>query len=475
MNHPPIRTLFELSDARTKGLRLPEILAALSHALDITEGQPPGHSIRCCWLGMRIGTVLALPEAERDHLYYTLLLKDLGCSSNAARISALYLADDITFKRDYKVIDPSLNAALKFVFRHTGLKADLSERIRATVNILRNGGEISRELIETRCDRGADIAARMRFPEPVQQGIRCLDEHWNGGGKPAGLAGAAVPVASNIALLAQVVDVFHVEQGVEGALAEARSRSSTWFDPAIVEAFLEAAEDDDFWAALTDPDLDRRVLDLAPPGDFAVLDEDYLDDIAEAFADVVDAKSSYTAEHSRRVTLFVDMIAEELGLSRPHRRWLRRAALLHDIGKLGVSNEILDKPGKLDPAQWEEIRAHPKLGQAILERVDAFADLALVAGTHHERVDGRGYPYGLGAADLALETMILTTADVFDALTADRPYRAAMPVAQALETMDRETGTAFHPDCMAALRRALERMGQSDPDAPPLLSQPSSA
>ncbi len=128
----------------------------------------------------------ASTSAEIWELYYTLLLKDLGCSSNAARICQLYLTDDLTFKHDFKRIDGSLPQALRFVLSHTGLKAGLAERFRAIINIFQNGGEIARELIETRCHRGADIARKMRFPEAVALGIQNLDEHWDGGGKPTG-------------------------------------------------------------------------------------------------------------------------------------------------------------------------------------------------------------------------------------------------------------------------------------------------
>jgi putative nucleotidyltransferase with HDIG domain len=175
-------------------------------------------------------------------------------------------------------------------------------------------------------------------------------------------------------------------------------------------------------------------------------------------ADVVDAKSSLTADHSRRVTLYADMIAEELGFDPQHRRRLRRAGLLHDIGKLAVSNRILDKPGKPDEAEWQAIRAHPVHGEAILARVPAFRDIAPLAGGHHERLDGRGYPRGLKGEEICVETRILTAADVFDALSADRPYRPAMPIAEALAILDKDTGAAFDADCVAALKRGLARL-----------------
>lgn len=441
-------------------LRLSELIAALSHALDMTEGQPAGHCIRCAWIGVHVGREMGLSDGDLADLYYTLLLKDLGCSSNAARICALYLADDISFKREFKTIDGSISSALRFVFSQTGLGSGLSERFRAVVNVLRNGGEISRELFETRCHRGADIAGKMRFSAAVQDGIRNLDEHWDGAGQPLKLAGDAIPVQSNIALLAQVVDIFQYGQGREAALQEAASRSGGWFAPQIVEAFERAQAKPGFWEVLDGPDVEARVLDLDPSRDSAEVDEAWLDDIAEAFADVVDAKSPFTADHSSRVCLYSDMIAEEMGLAEDHRRWLRRAALLHDIGKLAVSNSILDKPGKPDAAEWVSIRRHPWHSERILERVAAFQDIAPIAGGHHERLDGKGYPQGLVRDEIPLETRILTVADVFDALSAERPYRPAMPIAEVMAILDKDSGTAFDPDCVAALRRGVARLAR---------------
>lgn len=453
-----VRSSYPGASAETPPVRLAELIAALSHALDMTEGQPPGHCVRACWIGVHVGRALRLDAAASSDLYYTVLLKDLGCSSNAARICALYLADDIRFKRGFKTVDGSLAAALRFVFAHTGLEAGLAERIRALVNVLQNGGEIARELIETRCHRGADIAAKMRFSDGVQAGIRSLDEHWNGTGKPLGLRGEAIPTNAAIALLAQVVDVFHTERGRAAAVAEARARAGTWFAPALVEAFLAAEAEPGFWEVLAGSAVTERVVALDPAADAGAVDATYLDEIASAFADVVDAKSSFTADHSRRVTLYADMIAEEMGFAPAHRRWLRRAGLLHDIGKLAVSNAILDKPGRPDEAEWRALRSHPGHGEAILGRVPALADIAPLAGAHHERLDGRGYPRGLAGDEICLETRILTVADVFDALTADRPYRAAMPIDAALAILDKDTGAAFDGTCVAALRRGLARL-----------------
>ena len=387
--------------ATPASLRLSELISALSYALDLTEGQPEGHCVRCCWIGMHIGRRIGLSDEALWGLYYTLLLKDLGCSSNPARICELYLTDDLAFKRDFKTVGDSLPQVLNFVLGHTGLGAPLTERFRSVLNIVRHGDEIATELIATRCQRGAEIARLLRFPETVSEGIYSLDEHFNGKGRPQGLAGEAIPLYARIALLAQVIDVFHASDGRQSALDEIRARRGQWFDPALVDAFELVAQDAAFWMTLASGAVDRAVLALEPAGHAVDLDDDYLDDIATAFGQVVDSKSPYTSGHSARVALYTELIAEEMDVAASRRRWLKRGALLHDVGKLGVSNSILDKPGKLDDDEWRAVQAHAQYTEAILARIDAFAELARVAGAHHERLDGKGYPRGLQREQLS--------------------------------------------------------------------------
>ena len=442
----------------TQNVYLSEVVGALSYALDITEGQPVGHSLRCCWIGMHIGMRLGLSEHALSDLYYTLLLKDIGCSSNAARICKLYLADDLNFKNAYKVVDTKLPEILRFLIANTGRKSGLVDRLQAMIHIARNGGEIARELIETRCQRGADIARSMRFSEAVAQGILDLDEHWDGTGQPLQKLAADISLFARIALLAQVLDVFFMRGGAEAAVAEVTGRAGRWFDPNLTAIAATLSDDAAFWPTLLANDLPERVAGLEPHSLLRQVNEDYLDDIAAGFAQVVDAKSPFTAGHSDRVALFADLIAEELGYDPDRRRWLKRAALLHDIGKLGVSNSVLDKNGKLDADEWSEIRKHPELGRIILSKITVFREMARIAGDHHERLDGRGYPHQISAELLDLDTRIITVADIFDALTADRPYRKAMPVHTAFEIMEKDLGTAIDPTVYAALQRGFARL-----------------
>ena len=444
----------------TEELSLSAIIGSLSYALDLTEGLPAGHSLRCCWVGMHVGRQLGMDSEALSHLYYTLLLKDAGCSSNAARLFELYGTDDRQVKRDFKQVDTdSLMRLGRFVLSHVGVGKSLHERVNRILNLAQNGEQFATELITTRCERGANISLQLGFDDEVAAGIRCLDEHWNGRGKPAHLAGEAIPLASRIALLSQVVEVFHSAEGRQHVLGEVRGRAGSWFDPAVVEAFLTAQQQPGFWEGLSDDGLQQRIAAIEPASKAVRIDEDRLDTIAEAFAQVVDAKSHYTYGHSARVASYTAAVATRLGLPRERVRWLRRGALLHDIGKLGVSNAVLDKPGRLDADEWEQVKAHAAYSEQILARLDIFSELAFVAAAHHERLDGKGYPRGITAEKIPFETRIITVADIFDAITAERPYRGPIPVADAIAMMERERDAAIDGDCLDALKQSLPELG----------------
>ncbi|QAY79779.1 HD domain-containing protein [Sphingosinicella sp. BN140058] len=432
-----------------------EILGAFSYALDLTEGQPAGHSLRACWVASRIACVLHLSGEERQTVYYATLLKDLGCSSNAARIAELYLADDRLFKHDFKLVPEGLAPTLKFVFTRTGSGHRLGTRAKAIAHILRDGTNIARDLIQTRCTRGAAIARQLRFPEAVAQAIAALDEHWDGNGKPLGQSGDSIPLAARLALLAQIVDVFHVAAGPDAAIEEVEARSGTWFDPTLVQAFRTLAQDPDFWSELDDPLLEQRVRSFEPAEQRIVIDEAWLDDIVAAFGAVIDAKSPYTSGHSCRVGAYAEAVGRRVGIAGPELRTLRRAAVLHDVGKLAISSRILEKPGKLDDDEWVEMRSHAAHTVDILARIGPLRDMAAIAGAHHERLDGHGYPLGLHDMLIARDSRIITVCDFYDALTADRPYRAAMSSEKALGIIKDEVGRAVDPACFSALEATV--------------------
>ena len=442
-------------------VRLSEVIGAVSYALDMTEGQPPGHCLRSCLIGMRIAHPFNLGTGERSDLYYTLLLKDAGCSSNAARLWELYGSDDRSIKADFKTVDSQqLLPLARFVFRHAGNGEPLASKLRRILFLSRFGEALATELVQTRCERGAEIARHLGFGEAVSRGIFSLDEHWNGKGRPQGLSGQKIPLGSRIALLAQVIDVFNHLGGPERAIREVKSRKGSWFDPELVESFLAFSNYPDLWKGLLDEGLQERVQALEPSERFLSPDDHLLDRMAEVFARIIDAKSPYTHDHSRRVAHYGEVLGISMGLSRDQTNWIRRGALLHDLGKLGISNSILDKPGKLDPDEWKEMRKHSLYTEEILRRIGIFFRLSKIAGNHHERLDGAGYPHRLTEEEILSETRVITTADIFDALTAARPYRGPMPVAQALDIMEREVGQGIDERCFRALRDCISHFSR---------------
>jgi len=437
-------------------LRLSEVISALSYALDLTEGQPAGHSVRCCWIGMHIGKMHGLNQNDLWDLYYTLLLKDAGCSSNAARLYELYGGDERKIKHDFKTVNgDNLKDIARFVFQSVDGDQGLIKKIQRLSRLVMRGDEYANDLVETRCERGADIAKRLGFNDKIADGIRYLDEHWNGQGRPYRIGGDRIPIHSRIALLAQVVDVFFQASGQQAAETEVFRRSGTWFDPELVNTFLKLRHDRAFWQNLVNDDIQYIVQNMAPEDEPLFLTEERLDDITAAFGMIVDAKSPYTYNHSSRVAQYALALSEQLGLAQQRLPFVRRGAFLHDIGKLGVSNDILDKPGKLNDVEWQAMREHARHTEVILLHLSPFAELARVAAAHHERLDGRGYPYGLTADEISMETRIITVADFFDAITAERPYRGAVPVDRAIEIMRNEVSTAIDE---AVLHALIERL-----------------
>ncbi len=442
-------------------VHLSEVIGAVSFALDLTEGQPPGHCLRSCLIGMRLASSFNLGRQERSDLYYTLLLKDAGCSSNAARLWELYGTDDRLVKSDFKTVDSQrLLPLARFVFRHAGTGEPLTKKLKRVLFLSRFGDTLATELIQTRCERGAEIARHLGFGKTVSEGIFSLDEHWNGKGRPQGLSGHKIPFGSRVALLAQVIDVFHHLGGPEQALSEVVQRKGIWFDPELVNAFLKFSSDPEFWGSLKEEGLQERVQKLEPEEILLSLDSDLIDRISEVFARIIDAKSPYTHDHSRRVAHYGEHLGQSMGLSGSATQWIRRGALLHDLGKLGISNAILDKPGKLEPGEWAEMRKHSLYTEEILRRIRIFSHLSKIAGNHHEKLDGTGYPHQLSEEEILLETRVITTADIFDALTAARPYRGPLPYDKAIEIMEREVGLAIDDKCFKALK-------EYHPDWPP--------
>lgn len=440
-------------------LRVSEIISALSYALDLTEGQPMGHSVRACMIGMRIGRHIGLGTADLADLYYALLLKDAGCSSNSSRLFHTLNADEIRAKGDVKTTDWTRVGweSLHYAVTHVATGAPFLERVRTLFRVAAKQQTESCELARIRCERGASIARLMGFPEWVAAAIHSLDEHWNGKGYPDGLRGKDIPLYSRIMILAQTLEVFLVHRGPETALDVARKRSGRWFDPDLVKAAESLAKTELLFHGLDSEHILNDVIALEPEERQLIANEDTLDKICLAFAEVIDAKSPFTYRHSNGVADAAVSIARGMCLSPEDVTFIRRASLLHDLGKLGVSNTILEKPAKLTSEEFAVVKKHPYYSYEILRRIRGFESLSEVAGAHHERLDGSGYFRRWTGEQLSLPARVIAVADVYDALVAKRPYREAMPVDVALNIIRKDTPHALDPNCFEALASAVSR------------------
>ncbi|HXY35498.1 MAG TPA: HD domain-containing phosphohydrolase, partial [Planctomycetaceae bacterium] len=391
-------------------------------------------------------------------LFYALLLKDLGCSSNAAKISYLFGADDRQVKRAARMSDLTKpGESFKYCWKNCNPGGSFVDKLLKMAAMARLGAEGARKIAEVRCERGADIARALQLPEATAEAILHLDEHWDGNGAPRQLKGTQISLLGRICCLAQTVEVFFSEYGLESAVDVARRRRGQWFDPDLVDALAAFRRDTRFWSCVHSENLVDELARWEPEDTVLLADEAGLDRVAEAFARVVDAKSPWTYQHSTGVAEITVGMAQQFGCSLEVQRDLRRAALLHDIGKLGVSNLILDKPGKPTDEELGEIRKHPDYSQRILEQVGAFQTLAHVASAHHERLDGRGYHRQLDGEEFPWAARVLAVADMCEAMAAKRPYRDEIPWPKIQQILAKDAGKGVDPECLAALESWQDR------------------
>ena len=441
------------------GISYSDLISALSFAIDLTEGAVPGHALRSCVLGMRLGAEIGLDPADMAALYYALLLKDIGCSSNAARMCQIVGGDDRAVKNGAKLADWTRplrpdGDTLRMLWKQVLPGANALARALRIAWLGLTQHRNNEEMIAMRCERGADIARQLGLSDETAGAIHALDEHWDGKGYPRHLRGEEIPLLSRVLAVAQHLDVFATERNPELAVSVLCERGERWFDPELVKVVLKLDAEGRLWSQClsTDPSERTReiVLELQPEIS-SKIEGDEIDRICEAFAAVVDAKSPFTYRHSRGVADVAAGLATALCLSTERVQLVRRAALLHDLGKLAVPNTILDKSGDLTADEWDIVAQHPRLTKEILTRIDSFAELAEVAGAHHEKLDGSGYPDGLSGSQLCLEARIIAVADIYQAMTEGRPYRAGMSHGEAMRTLTRLAPHKLDAHCVAAL------------------------
>lgn len=363
-------------------------------------------------------------------VYYSSLVAWVGCHVDAYE-QAKWFGDDQVFKADARAVDlgrPVESTA--YVLRHVGAGRSAAARAGLGVRFLGGGLDVLTSMFENHWLAADFLIERLGLGDDVRESVSHTFERWDGRGEPVGVKGEDLTISSRLVNLADVVEVFHAKGGVAAAVDVARRRSGSQFDPHLVDLFCAHAEGlfDELesvgsWEAAmaVQPALDRE------------LTEDELDDALGTIADFVDLKSPFTLGHSRAVADLAARAAERFGLPCREIGSVRRAGLVHDLGRLGVSNGIWDKAGALTPIELERIRLHPYLTDRMLSFSPGLASLAGIAAQHHERLDGSGYPRGLRGHDLTPAGRILAAADMYQARTQPRPHR---PARTALEAAD---------------------------------------
>jgi HD-GYP domain-containing protein (c-di-GMP phosphodiesterase class II)/DNA-binding CsgD family transcriptional regulator len=434
-----------------RDLRLADLLVAISVATDLGMGYAPEKAIRSCLLATGLARGLDLAEEDVRDVYLTTLLRHLGCTATAHEEAYLFGGDELQSRPAAERTDFDNARELLRLTLGTGRGSGLN-RPRYLARTLRSGKKGGERIFRAICEVASHLAERLGLGGGVKKALYQVMERWDGTGSPEGLAGDDIAVPARIAEVATQAVIFDRAGGPDAAVAMVAQRAGGWFDPTIAESFRRLGPDllagiaaGDPWAAVLEAE--PEPIGLVGPAD--------LDRVARTFADMVDLKSPYTLGHSSGVAQIAVAAARTQGLPDRDVLDLRRAALLHDVGRTAVSSGIWDKPGLLTAAEWESVRLHPYHTERILARSKALAPLMQIAGRHHERQDGSGYHHGASGAEIPTAARLLAAADAYQAMTQERPHRRALSAEEAAETIGSDASAGLlDPDCARAVVEA---------------------
>ena len=404
-------------------IRLSELVALLSLGTDLGLGQPMEHMINACLIALRLAERLGMDDSERPVLYYSGLLAWVGCHSDAYE-QAKWFGDDLSSKSDahYETDWGRVGPATSFMVKHIGgAGRRLPERARVGLAFMGEGRQAMMAMAVNHYLATDELVVRLGLGEGVRDSLRQSYERWDGKGA-AGLKGEEILPASRLMNLADVVEVFRRTGGVQAAVAIARERSGTQFDPELVEIFCELAP---MLLSELDSAPSWEQVIAAEPTLGGVVSDERFDDALEAIGEFADLKSPWTIGHSRGVADLAAEAARGSGLPSGDVVAIRRAGVVHDLGRLGVSNAVWDKRGALTRSELERVRLHPYLSERMLAFSPALAPLGAIAVQHHERLDGSGYPRGVSGDAITPMGRILAAADCYHAMTEMRPHRPA--------------------------------------------------
>ncbi len=357
--------------------------------------------------------------------------------------------DDIAVRHDAYLVDWSGLPYLRFLLGNVAKGQPIPQRLKVLAALFRDARGQFATLIHSHCASAAALARHIGLPSQVATMLAFTFERYDGGGLPAGCPGNEIPIEMRVAQFADIAEVHHRMFGLDAAIAMAAHRRGGQFDPVVVDAALTSPGE--LFAPAPNGDVWKGALEEAPDREVRLTDEGF-DRLVCAIGDFVDLKCPFTLGHSRAVATLSAAAGEHLGLSPGAVRTLRRAGHLHDLGRLGVSNQLWSKPGDLSPPEWERVRMHPYLTERVLDRIPGLGAIRTVARAHHEHLDGTGYPLGASGSMLGRSERILAAAVAYQSALEPRPYRAAMSPAQALERLrSRSRSGVLDPESVEAV------------------------
>jgi HD-GYP domain-containing protein (c-di-GMP phosphodiesterase class II) len=441
-------------------IRVAELVAALSLGIDLGFGQPMEHVLRQCLIALRLAERAGLGEDSRAAVYYTALLVNVGCHTDAHE-QAKWFGDDIAMKsRKYAYDMRSVRGAAS-AMRFLGAGHPPLHRFRLGIEFAVSGHREVDGMIGHHAKMTRLLAEQLGLADAVLDSVGAAYERWDGRGWPGSVGGTDIPVPSRIAQLAEFVEVAHRVGGAGAAVALARERGGKQFDPILTSLLQEQARD--ILAGIDSAQTWDEVI-AAEPALAVIASGDEFDSKLFAVANFVDLKSPYMLGHSAAVSDLAAAAGAALNLPAEDVRLLRRAGLVLGFGRLGVSNAIWDKPGPLGPGERERVRMQPYLTERMLQQ-SALAPLGALAAQHRERLDGSGYPRGIGGWSISRPARVLGAADAFQAMREPRPHRPARPADDAARELRAEVrsgrldGDAAEAVLSAAGHRAGRRAG----------------
>ncbi|WP_431235828.1 HD domain-containing phosphohydrolase [Mycolicibacterium psychrotolerans] len=410
------------------------MLAALSVAIDLGLGQPAEHMLRAALIGTRIADRLGLEREQRDCVYYSTLVMWIGCHADSHEFAG-WFGDDISVRRDAYHVDWAGLPYYRFLAANIGRGEPITQRLTSIAMLFLNARGNMSAMIHSHCTSAALLADRMGLGTGVQNALEFSFERFDGSGLPSGAGGADIPIEMRVAQLADMAEVHHRTGGVSAAVDMAVQRRGRQFDPDVVDVFTAHAGE-----ILAGPPA-GEVWDAAlscAPDRHEPLQQQSLDELLIALGDFVDLKCPFTLGHSRAVAQLAGDAAEAVGLGADTVTLVRRAGHVHDLGRIGVSNQVWSKPAGLSAAEFERMRLHPYLTTRILSRINGLDAVAQIAGNHHEHINGSGYPRSLPGSALGMPDRVLAAAVAYQSALEPRPYRAALdPAAAARRVRDR--------------------------------------